>query len=253
MTVSGGRLRGGDGVTISNIPDGLDVYAGYTSGTWPTYQPLVKKYPNSLHLAYAIRASDWGDCLDDEPGDATPSQVEGWMDNVWRPVNTPKPAVYTSASVMGAMLLRITRPRSTYLLLCAHYNNVPHICTSAQCWPSSPIPWTADGTQWSDNAGKWDSLLFNDYFFVMSATTSATPADPPPVTVPPVVVPKGESMLNAEVWATSTAEYIVWNNGTKSLLHVAGDGSVLVDPNNNPLPFRKGLSDATLTGIPNAV
>jgi hypothetical protein len=165
VTLTGGRLRGGDGITIGNIPDGLDVVAGYTGGRWKTYAPLVAKYPHALHLAYAINAWTWGDCLDDEPGDATPSQVEGWMDNIWKPVNTPKPAVYTSAAVMGAMLAQISRPRSSYLLLCAHYTNVPHICTSAACWPSSPIPWVADGTQWSDNGGAWDSLLFQEWFF----------------------------------------------------------------------------------------
>lgn len=174
LTVAGGMLKGGDGVTITNIPGGLDVYAGYTGGSWPTYEPLVKLTPKKLHLAYAINAWSWGDCLDDEPGDATPEQVEGWMDNIWKPVNTLKPAAYTSASAMGPMLLGITRPRSTYLTISAHYTNTPHICSSVLCWPSSPIAWTADATQWSDNNGKWDSLLFEDYFF------TALPAPPAP-------------------------------------------------------------------------
>lgn len=172
-------LTGGDGITIGNIPDGLDVYAGYTGGWWPTYLPLAAKYPSKLHLAYAVSAWQWGDCLDVENGDATPDQAAGWIDR-WTRHNTPKPALYTSASMMGALILAAGHPRDRFLALSAHYTNVPHICSSAQCWPSSPVAWTADGTQWSDNGGAWDSLLFQDYFF----TVPSPPAPPGIIRLP---------------------------------------------------------------------
>ena len=42
---------------------------------------------------------------------------------------------------------------------------MPHICTSTQCWPSSPVAWEADGTQWTNHGGAWDESLLSENFF----------------------------------------------------------------------------------------
>ena len=166
-------IRMADSVDVNHLPDGMDAYAGYTSGTWPTYNAMVARFPHAFHLSIAINAGQRADCLDIEPGDATVADAPDWF-HLWSPGHTPKPVFYTSASnaanligVLGANGIL----RERFLVWSAHYTNVSHICAPNVCgYPA------ADGTQWADH-GPWDESLLADYFFNQEDDVPLTPAD----------------------------------------------------------------------------
>lgn len=68
-----------DTVTISMVPPDPFATAGYTSGFFPTFEPLRRSFPHSHTISIAINVDHEANCLDVEPGDATPSQVPGWV------------------------------------------------------------------------------------------------------------------------------------------------------------------------------
>jgi hypothetical protein len=153
----------GDSIYPRSIPNGLDAYAGYVDGRWPDYAQQVAMHPEprARHMSIAAFSDGQADCLDIERGDAIPAQAPGWLAS-WSPLNTTKPVLYTSASLAGPlveMLLSAHWARSSYWLWSAHYTDKPHRCVSALCWPSSPVAWSADMTQWTDHGGFWDESL----------------------------------------------------------------------------------------------
>lgn len=137
----------GDGPP-ANLPAGLDAYGGYVnvSGIGETW-PAVEAMPAAHHLPITTNGSV-ADCADVENG-----AMSSWAGY---------PVGYASASRIGDLILSQGRPRKLWV---AHGTDVPHLCTSDVCWPSSPVRWTADGTQWGNHGGLWDeSLLLNDFF-----------------------------------------------------------------------------------------
>jgi hypothetical protein len=140
-------LRMADG-PVANLPPGMDAYAGYTDMggigiTWPQIQQLKAAY----HLSISIHGAP-AMCGDVEKG-----ALASWAGY---------DVGYAAASNVGPLILRYGRPRKLWV---AHYTNGPHICSSAACWPSSPVAWEADGTQWTDHGGVWDESLLGDHFF----------------------------------------------------------------------------------------
>lgn len=141
-------LRMADGPP-PNLPPGLDAYAGYVnqSGIGVTWSQIVADHPDALHLSITTDGSA-AMCADVERG-----AMGQW---------TGYPVGYSDASHAGLLIFNYGRPRKLWT---AHHNDVPHICTSSKCWPSSPVDWVADGTQWTDHQGAWDeSLLAADFF-----------------------------------------------------------------------------------------
>lgn len=160
---------------VANLPAGMDAYAGYADAggigiTWPQVQAL----PATHHLSISIHGAP-AMCGDVEKGALTS----------WAGYDVG----YASASNAGALIARYGRPRRLWV---AHYTT-PHICTSAKCWPSSPLAWEADGTQWTDHGGVWDESLLADHFF----------APPPPpggtVTLTTEDIQAITSIVNANV------------------------------------------------------
>lgn len=79
-----------DDVTVSLIPPSPQAVAGYVGGRFANFDAMVKAFPHAFHLSIAVNAGEDADCLDCEPGDATPEQVVGWIKRqlargVWRP------------------------------------------------------------------------------------------------------------------------------------------------------------------------
>lgn len=64
------------GRLASTSPDAL---AGYDDGRFNNIAQIEREYPNHRHLAIAVFASDDGDCLDIETGDARPEDAPGWL------------------------------------------------------------------------------------------------------------------------------------------------------------------------------
>lgn len=67
--------RCADSTTVADLPLGVDGYAGYLDGLWPTYVAMVARFPFARHISIATRATTAGaDAYDVESGDLTPAQ-----------------------------------------------------------------------------------------------------------------------------------------------------------------------------------
>ncbi len=188
-------LRMGDAIYARNLPAGLDAVGGYVDGYRADYDEVVAAFPAEKHMAIDAghvdnEMSTPFDALDMERYAFTPADFPVFLGR-WHRLNTLLPVGYGSAGITGGIVIAAGRPRSSYLLWTAHYTQIPHICTSASCAPSSPVAWTADGTQWTTHGGVWDESLLSDKFYGVPPT----PLPHPPgglvtnVTAPPVGAP----------------------------------------------------------------
>ena len=153
-----------DSIDLSQFPPNPEAVAGYVGGHWPTYNELVAKFPNALHLSIAVQASQHARCLDVEPGDATPAQAPGWFQG-HADHSQGLPVLYGSASAVNEINTAMQRAgisRDRYLIWSAHYTFHAHICSPQTCgYPP------ADATQWTDKSGgkNLDESLCSDAFF----------------------------------------------------------------------------------------
>ena len=168
-----------DSIDVGNLPDGAGAYAGYTSGKWPTWVALKKRFaaPGGPHLvSIAIDATEHAICLDVEKGDALPSQVAAWV-KTEHARHVHRPIVYASASAMNDIVARLKGAgiaRTEVRLWSAHYGIGKHICGPSVSGCGFPA---ADATQWTDSApgvggSKVDETLCAVDFFTLA---------PPPV------------------------------------------------------------------------
>lgn len=167
-----------DSVDVAHLPDGADAYAGDTSGKWPTWVALSKRFHGKAHLvSIAIDATEHALCLDVETGDALPSQVPAWV-KTEHARNVRRPIVYASASAMHDIVARLKAAgigRDQVRLWSAHYGIGKHICGPNVSGCGFPA---ADATQWTDKAAgvggsQIDETLCGDGFFFV-------PHPPPP-------------------------------------------------------------------------
>ena len=134
-----------DSVTPSNIPANATMVAGYTSGNWPTYPTLVKQFPKATVVSIAVNAMQNAQVLDVEQGDATPTDVPGWLFR--QRARGITPVVYCSVAAWPA---------------------VQDACKTARIAP--PLWWSADwtgrahltpgavATQWADGTANYPGL-----------------------------------------------------------------------------------------------
>jgi hypothetical protein len=160
-----------DSIDPAQIPPAAEAVAGYVNGHWPTYPALVTRWPHAEHLSITVTSSAEADCLDVESGDASISQVYGWLrrQSVYRPV------IYTQASNVAALAQTMTAngiKRGDYRLWSAHYNGTAHICAPDTCGYPGVI--ACDGTQWTSHSGGKnldESELVPDFFAPEPAST----------------------------------------------------------------------------------
>lgn len=129
-----------DSVSINVLPVGNPVYAGYTSGNWPTYTSLVAKFPLAKVVSIAVNTSHTAQCLDIEPGDATPSEAAAWF-RADRSGHA-KPCFYASLAnwpTVAADLSAAGISRSQYFAWDANWTYVKHLDSGY------------DATQWTDH------------------------------------------------------------------------------------------------------
>lgn len=91
-----------DAVDVNDL-NGLTpfVVAGYTSGYWPTYFDMVARhYPHVISIA--VNTGHHAQCLDIEPGDASPDQAGGWV-QADKAAGFGKPCLYASLSDWNAI------------------------------------------------------------------------------------------------------------------------------------------------------
>lgn len=149
-----------DSTELDQIPAHASAVAGYTSGNWPTYGAIVKRWPHAQHLSIAINAAHDADCLDVEKDDASISDAPGWFHR-----QKGRPTLYTSLSNVGVLTTEMSHAgiaRHEYKIWSAHYTGVPHICG-----PSEGLSVAAEATQWTNRAlgRNLDESLCSDAFF----------------------------------------------------------------------------------------
>lgn len=156
-----------DSVVVSTVPANPWAVAGYTSGLWPTYLPLVAAFPHAIHLSIAINIGHDADCLDVEPGDAAISQG-GWWAQHELALGHKLVCEYTSVSNMPALKANVAAagvPLNRVKWWCAWYRYVPGLVSGC------------DAVQWNDHAygrNLDESTVSADFF---------GPAGPPAQTV----------------------------------------------------------------------
>lgn len=132
-----------DSVTVSQIPTGARAVAGYTSGLFPTFGPLSRLFGGHARVvSIAIASRFHADCLDVEPGDATPAEAPGWVRSDIR-AGFRHPCVYGSLSEWSQIRAALNAAHispSMYFGWDADWTNVAHIDSGFQA------------TQWTDHA-----------------------------------------------------------------------------------------------------
>lgn len=178
-------LTMGDAVTVSNLPPGLDAYAGYENGNWQTMGELAARFPGKRLLGISVFLADVGQVLDIERFDATPDQAPAYW-KMRRAAGVTRPGFYASISVMPEVVNALSNASITrveYRLWSAHYQHGEHICGPNTCNYNANVQRVetpqCDGTQWTNNGGSWDESLLADGFF------TDRPAPPPPPPPPP--------------------------------------------------------------------
>jgi hypothetical protein len=140
-----------DSIDLSQVPSNAPAVACYTSGNWPTYEDSKRRFPKARHLSIAVSSAHDADCLDVEPGDATPQDAPRWVRRqLHRGIK--RPVVYASVSSMAGILAQLAAHgirRDQVRLWTAHYTHHPHRCSPA-C--GFGLKTTADATQWTDRA-----------------------------------------------------------------------------------------------------
>jgi len=139
-----------DSVTVSVIPHGAPAVAGYTSGLFPTYRPLLSAFPAAYHVAITPQAIPVYPslvprmvCLDVEPKDATPAEAPAWVRGEIR--LGLKPCIYSSLKNGMAETARLVANmlgagwRSKVFLWDADWTGTPHLDAGF------------DATQWTNH------------------------------------------------------------------------------------------------------
>lgn len=155
-----------DTIDVSTVPPNPEAVAGYLEGNWPTYKPLVAKFPHAHHLSINVFPANDGECLDVENGDATPGQVPAWVRRQ-HARGIARPVIYASLSAMPKILALLSADhtaRRQVRLWTAHYTYKAHLCTPACGFGFGT---TADATQWTDKAlnRNLDQSLCSSLFF----------------------------------------------------------------------------------------
>lgn len=128
-----------DSVDVGQIPAHPFAAAGYTAGSWATW-PRIRALAQHA-ISIAIHSSYRADCLDDEPGDATPSEAGPWALQDIR-AGFRVPCVYSDLSEMPAVKASLARWlgsgwRARVMLWLAWYRGVPGLVTgydAVQYW-----------------------------------------------------------------------------------------------------------------------
>ena len=168
-----------DTITLSTVPANPFALAGYTSGSWPTYLLLRKAYPNAHTISIAVNSRNHADCLDDEPGDATPAQAGPWaVADI--AAGFAKPCVYSDLSNMPSVQASLAAAlgptwRSRVFLWLAWYRYTPGLVAGY------------DAVQWTDRAHNLnlDESTVTLDFLTIAQPPYVPPKPPPPPPPPP--------------------------------------------------------------------
>lgn len=180
-------LRMYDVTDLSQASSDGDAYAGYVRGpnsAWPTYEPLVARFPGAHHLSIAPQAFLPARCLDLEPGDAHASQIGSWL-----PHAEPEPVFYSDQSDHPGIVAEVKRQlaagkvpgnKAFYWVatLDGNYHRALEMLTAPwwingiQCQPVHAVQWTNR----SHGRNQDESVVLADTIF--AAPKPAKPKEP---------------------------------------------------------------------------
>jgi peptidoglycan hydrolase-like protein with peptidoglycan-binding domain len=153
-----------DDVDVNLLPANGYAYAGYLDGNYANFAQVKAAHPQAHLVGIVTRASDDGDALDVEPGDATIVQAHAWVGRQ-QARGAARPIVYVSAGNAQQLIdtlagAGISRP--AYRLWSAHYGFGQHTCGPQTCkYPQ------ADATQFTSKAlgeSLDESEIADDFF-----------------------------------------------------------------------------------------
>lgn len=160
-----------DSTSVSNLPTGFDLYAGYDDGAWPDAAAIAAKFPGKTVIRITVFPWDnKGDCLDVESGDATPAQAPAWVANR-RAAGHGGPLVYCSWSLL---------PQVQVAFANAHVAPPGYWVAGYPAPDGDAIPPGTVGHQWIDR-GPYDESIMVDYLPGIDPKPNPTP---PPKPVP---------------------------------------------------------------------
>lgn len=118
-----------DSTEIDQFPPNPEAVAGYVDGKYENYNALLKKFPNAKHLSIAVFAKNDAQCLDVEPGDASPGEAPTWVRRQ-HARGVKRPVLYGSKSSMVEIKQALSQngiPRSQVRLWVADPTGKSHI------------------------------------------------------------------------------------------------------------------------------
>lgn len=139
-----------DSIDVGTVPGcgGNCSVAGYTGGSWPTFNGLVRAFPSAFHVPIAVynggaltaAGTNRIMCLDIEPGDATPSDAGPWAR--YTRTHGMNACEYSSLSEMGAVRSNLAAwgELNTTILWDANWTYSRHLDAGYGC------------TQWTDRS-----------------------------------------------------------------------------------------------------
>src|SRR5947209_2784972 len=114
-----------DSVTAADIPSDAKVVAGYINGRYAWSEADWARFPSAQQVRITITAAtNDGDVLDVEQGDATPDEAPGWI-RARQAAGLAVPTIYCSRSVLPTV--RAVCDGLRYDVWTADYTGVPHL------------------------------------------------------------------------------------------------------------------------------
>lgn len=146
------QFRMFDSVVVTALPRDAAAVAGYVNGYYRTWPDVKRLFPNAKKLSIAVTSLANADCLDVEPGNASPADAPGWVKRQQKR-GVKRPAVYCALSAAREVLAEIQKAgikREEVRLWTAHYTHTAHLC-GPSC--GFGLNTTADATQFTDHSG----------------------------------------------------------------------------------------------------
>lgn len=205
-----------DAISVGAMPAGMDAYAGYVNGEWPTFGALPGRFPRAHLLSIDVTgARPDANCLDIEHGDASIADVPLWLDQAC--LRQYRPTLYVSVG-RAQQVIDAAGPRR-FQVWTAHYTGIAHIC-GPQC--GFGLSTTVSGTQWIDHRDWDESLLVDDFF-----GPAQTPAPQTGPTGSESFKPSEEKPVFIVDAVDTKTQFLVFDNGKVGQLHSTAIGSGL--------------------------
>lgn len=233
-------LYGQDSVGVSSLRAGLSVYGGYAYGPFDNWAQLVARFGGRklVSISPVVESSVFVNCLDIEPGNASPSQGPGFIRLKNHGTGVVKPIIYCSAgdiSAVNGAMAAAGISRSEYFIWSAHWIGL-HICGPGTCgYPQ------ADACQYASN-NSFDSDVWNAGIF------GATPKPPPPSQHPTIQSGAADPIAGVNAVHALQGRLNVWKAAVNGYpeLYVDGNFGVLTE---DALKKFQGFKKLTTDGV----